>query len=157
MKRRCLPALLVIASAACFQEFATDPPAAVRAIEHVSPPAVQVVAGGEAPAPTIRLVEQSSREPVADVTVEFLLRPQSGSVANVVARTDANGIATAGKWTLPVQAGEAILDARAAGVSVSPALGIIMDFDDLITNAISILRTDQDAVHPAHIDERAKH
>lgn len=119
MRRRCLPALLVIASAACFQEFATDPPAAVRAIEHVSPPAVQVVAGGGAPAPTIRLVEQLSREPVADVTVEFLLRPQSGSVANVVARTDANGIATSGKWTLPVQAGEAILDARAAGVSVS--------------------------------------
>jgi hypothetical protein len=111
--------LAAASSAACFQDFSTDPPVAVRAMEHVSPPSVQVIAGGDAPVPTVRLVEQASREPVAGQTVEFLLRPGAGAIVNVVTRTDANGIASAGKWTLPVQAGDAILDARAGGASVS--------------------------------------
>ena len=72
MRRRCLPALLVTASAACFQEFATDPPAAIRAIEHVSPPAVQVVAGG-CPGFELFTHERIAFKEIQGMAVDFLV------------------------------------------------------------------------------------
>jgi hypothetical protein len=119
LRARSLSAAVAWSLAACFQDFSTDPEPASRELEHVSPPSAEGPAGSIVTSPTVRLVERGSRKPIPDITVEFLLRPQSGSIANVVTRTDADGVASAGTWTLPVQAGQAVLDVQADGLRIS--------------------------------------
>lgn len=116
---RLFPAAVGWSLAACFQDFTTPPATTDRVLEHVSPAFSEASAGTVLPSPTVRLMERDSRKPIPDVRVEFLLRPQSGSIATVVTRTDANGIASAGMWTLPVQAGSAVLDVQAEGLRIS--------------------------------------
>jgi hypothetical protein len=118
-RARFVVATVVWSSAACFQDFSTAPEPAGRVLEHVSSAFAEGPAGGAVASPTVRLVERVSRKPIPNIDVEFLPRPQSGSIANVVVRTDADGIARAGAWTLPVQAGAAVLDVRADGLSIS--------------------------------------
>ena len=113
------PAAVAWLLTACFQDFSTAPEPASRALEHVSPPSAEGLAGTVVPSPTVRVLEAVSRKPIPNVEVEFLPRPQSGSIASVVTRTGADGIASAGAWTLPVQAGAAVLDVRAAGLQIS--------------------------------------
>jgi hypothetical protein len=119
LRGRFVPPVLVWLLAACFQDFTTAPEPASRMLEHVSPAFAQASAGAIVTSPTVRLVERVSRKPIANIEVEFLPRPQSGSIANVVTRTDADGVASAGVWTLPVQAGEAVLDVEADGLRIS--------------------------------------
>jgi hypothetical protein len=62
------------------------------------------VVGGEAPAPAVRIVDARDR-PVGGISVHFVVMEGSGSVANELAPTDADGVATAGTWRLGRSAG----------------------------------------------------
>jgi hypothetical protein len=112
-------AVLAWSVAACFSDAGiTPPPAPDRKLEQVSTASLEVDPGAVVPGPIVRVTEAGSGKPVADVTVEFKLRPESGSIENVVARTDAHGLASAGRWTLPVRAGRATLDVQTGGLRI---------------------------------------
>ena len=65
--------------------------------------------------PTVRIASSDGR-PVRDVSVVFEAR-SGGSVTEPVVRTDANGVATAGKWVLGPNAGQQTLSATLPGVT----------------------------------------
>lgn len=63
-------------------------------------------------APTV-LVRSAAGRPLADVRVEFSVTRGGGSVGAALARTDAEGVATAGSWTLGPEPGVNQVQARA--------------------------------------------
>lgn len=68
-----------------------------------------------AAAPAVRVADASGR-PVAGATVRFVVIGGGGSVASANAATGADGVASAGAWTLGRQAGENVLEAQLEGV-----------------------------------------
>ncbi len=62
-------------------------------------------------APAI-VVRDASGNSLSGITVTFAVTAGAGYVANPTATTDANGIASAGKWTLGASAGTNVVEAR---------------------------------------------
>ncbi|MCU0950563.1 MAG: RICIN domain-containing protein, partial [Burkholderiaceae bacterium] len=76
----------------------------------------QATAGTAVPvAPAIRVTDRAGRG-VADAQVTFVVVAGGGSVTGAQQRTNAEGIAAVGSWTLGSTAGENILSARTAGL-----------------------------------------
>lgn len=63
--------------------------------------------------PTV-IVEDNDGRPVAGVTVSFTVTSGGGSIESTSARTDANGLASAGHWTLGPDPGLGVLSAAVA-------------------------------------------
>src|SRR5688500_8485017 len=86
-----------------------DPPSgpageiASTVIEQISPEVVEVTAGSVSPGPTIRLTDARSGRPRAGVAVEFRLREGNGFIAGARTRTDSQGLATSGVWSVPLR------------------------------------------------------
>ncbi|HEX2188410.1 MAG TPA: invasin domain 3-containing protein [Longimicrobiaceae bacterium] len=78
------------------------------------------VAGSAVAAPPSVRVRDSGGNPVADVEVTFAVASGGGSVTGATPRTDADGVATLGGWTLGTTAGTNTLTASvAAGPSAT--------------------------------------
>ncbi len=69
-------------------------------------------------APSVKVTDASSRG-VAGVTVTFTITGGGGSIAGATATSDANGVATAGSWTLGTTPGPNSLAATAAGTGIA--------------------------------------
>jgi adhesin/invasin len=69
-------------------------------------------------APSVRLVDRFGN-PVSGVAIVFAVAGGGGSVSGPTAATDANGVATVGRWTLGPNAGPNSLTATASGTGIS--------------------------------------
>ena len=93
-----LKACLISSIAACDSVSGPDTESG-RLVEQLTPASLEAVAGSVIdPAPTIRVTDERTGNPLRGITVEFRVWPGSGQVENAVTTTDASGIATAGKW-----------------------------------------------------------
>lgn len=80
----------------------------------------QSVAAGTAVsvAPSVRVTD-SFGNPISGLSVTFAPGPNNGSVVGGSSITDANGVATAGRWTLGTSSGPQTLDVTAGQLSAS--------------------------------------
>jgi alpha-tubulin suppressor-like RCC1 family protein len=76
--------------------------------------------GASVPLPPSVKVTDASTNPVADVQVTFAVASGGGSLTNATQRTNADGIATVGSWTLGPTPGANTLTATSAGLTGSP-------------------------------------
>ena len=108
--------VLAFALVACDGGSTVDPlvPTAIVATTSTSltAPASSVVS----PAPSVLVTDQNA-QPLAGVTVEFVVTSGGGSVTGGSVSTDASGIARVGSWSLGPNAGPNTLSANAASLS----------------------------------------
>src|SRR5262245_44811429 len=94
--------LLVAAVLAAACESSTEPP--IAQIVAATAPEVRSTVGTEViPAPTVRTIDENGR-PVAGIPVSFQAGG-GGTIAQTDVKTDKNGLATVGKWTLSLNSG----------------------------------------------------
>jgi len=98
----------------------TEPPPAFSVFESVSPTSGEGVVGTAGPYTPKVLVINGAGHPAANVRVKFAFvtdepGAQVGSIGTSEAVTNAEGIATAGEWTLSTKAGPNFLQATIAG------------------------------------------
>jgi 5-hydroxyisourate hydrolase-like protein (transthyretin family) len=62
-------------------------------------------------APTVKVVDVATGQPVSDVNVNFQVTAGGGSVSNPTSKTDNDGIASCGTWTLGQSTGTNTLEA----------------------------------------------
>src|SRR5687768_7954460 len=74
-----------------------------------------VVATEISPAPTVR-VKYGNGNPVVGVVVAFSVAAGSGTLMSYSPVTNADGIASAGRWTLGTKSGKQIVTARFGGL-----------------------------------------
>lgn len=115
MKRRgSLIAVVAAGVVAC--DSATGPPSTAARLEAVTAISVTGTVGAElAPVPAVRATSEEG-EPVAGLAVAFRVGDRSGTIANPTVRTDADGAASVGRWTLGSFAGSQTLTTGAAGL-----------------------------------------
>jgi adhesin/invasin len=114
---RVVPWLLVLGLAACGgggDGPAAPPPRVPASLTFVTPPTGGTV-GQVVSAPVVVAVRTADNQPVPNATVTFTV--SAGTLASASARTDAQGQATAGAWTLGTVAGPQTLTAAAGAVS----------------------------------------
>ncbi len=112
---------LLLATAAC-SDTPTDPgvlkPVATAALVSVSEGDGQTADVNSAvPTAPAVLVKSASGAPMAGVTVEFVVVQGGGSVTSPTAVTNAQGIATAGGWTLGATPGLNAVDAKVGSLA----------------------------------------
>jgi hypothetical protein len=74
-------------------------------------------AGTAVPQPLAVLVTDADNDPVANVDVLFTVRTGGGTIAGGSARTNSDGIATSGVWTLGSSLGTNIVEASVVGLT----------------------------------------
>ncbi|MBC8086665.1 MAG: hypothetical protein H7Z40_05330 [Phycisphaerae bacterium] len=119
----------------------------------LAPPTVAALSGiAGAPlatTPSVTLTDQKGRG-IANVWVKWT--PTAGKVVNDSSRTDANGLASSGIWTLGPAAGTQLLSAHAAGLPVVAISAVAKAGPvaalDLITSAITGMVASDVAVPP---------
>jgi adhesin/invasin len=94
---------------------ATGVSAAPASIVVVAGDGQTAVAGSAVATPPSVRVTDSRGNPVADATVTFAVATGGGSITGATPKTDGNGIATVGSWTLGTTAGPNSLTATLAG------------------------------------------
>ena len=119
--RRSAIAALAVAVVACGGDDGTGPnggkagPAASMAL-HAGNGQTAAAGTAVAAAPAVRVLDASNR-PVAGHAVTFAVTAGAGSVSQSAATTDANGVATAGAWTLGTTVGANTLVASSSGLA----------------------------------------
>jgi len=110
---RLAPALAVLFSLGCG---GSDPAPRVGSVTAVGDPAPQAAVVGTAVArvPAVR-VRSTDDQPMSGVAVEWAVTLGDGTAAATTTRTDADGIASAGGWTLGPRIGENWLTATVEG------------------------------------------
>lgn len=107
-------ALLSLALVSCDDDPAAPPvPANIQAF---AGDAQSAVAGTPVSVPPAVRVTDDGGGPVVGVDVRFTVRSGGGAVEGADATTNADGVATAGSWTLGTTPGENVLTARTAGL-----------------------------------------
>jgi hypothetical protein len=125
---------LISSALACSGDSTTSPPdvSGSKVIEPLMPFAVQGIAGSVIDAePAIRLKDKRTGQPLAGVTVQFIT--SGGYVDNQLTKTDAAGIATAGKWTLGPSAVKQTLTVNIAGMKTAFTADVKPDVPALIS------------------------
>ncbi len=112
--RRSALILLALGTAGC--NGATEPPsAAVRLTAETATSTAGTVHAEVVPAPAVRATDADGLG-VAGVPVTFEVGGGDGEIATTAIETEANGLATVGRWTLGAGAGEQTVTARADGL-----------------------------------------
>ena len=94
---------------------AVEPESARTTIERLTTATFSgTVAAEVSPAPSV-IIRDRDGHPLAGIAVSFEVT--GGKLVNQSLRTDAGGIASAGRWTLGTKAGDQLLTVRSAGVS----------------------------------------
>src|SRR5207245_8634065 len=99
------------------------------------------VAGSQLPIAPAVLVTDRFGNPIGGVTVGFAVTGGGGSVVNASQATGTNGVASAGTWTLGIQAGTNTLTATSAGLTGSPVTFTATGINAAATQLIPVTTT----------------
>jgi hypothetical protein len=113
-------------SLACSTEQPSAPDQ-VGQIERVAGTVVEARAGAIAASPIIKLTDRRTGKPIPDAVVEFQMSRVAGYYDNPITKTDAAGIASAGKWHVGTHAGGFQIDVVVGGLRTSMILTILAD------------------------------
>jgi hypothetical protein len=113
---RSAAAALVLTAIACSGDKSVGPPVPTSIVANTSTSLTAAAKSVVSPAPSVLVKDQNS-EPVAGVTVSFVITSGGGSVTGASVATDASGIATVGSWTLGTSAGLNTLTATAGALT----------------------------------------
>jgi hypothetical protein len=108
--------VLAFAFVACDGGSTIDPLVPTTIVATTSTSLTAAASSVVSPAPSVLVTDQNA-EPLAGVTVEFVVTSGGGSVTGGSVSTDASGIATVGSWSLGPNAGPNTLSATAASLS----------------------------------------
>ena len=109
-------AAVVLACIACDGGTTVEPPVPTAVVATTTTSLTGPVSSVVSPAPSVLVTDQNA-EPMAGVTVSFVVTGGGGSVTGGSVATDASGIATVGSWTLGPGAGPNTLTATAASLA----------------------------------------
>ena len=109
-------AAVALACIACDGGTTVEPPVPTAIVAATTRSLTGAVSSVVSPAPSVLVTDQNA-EPMAGVTVNFVVTGGGGSVTGGSAATDASGIATVGSWTLGPSAGPNTLTATAASLA----------------------------------------
>jgi hypothetical protein len=101
---------------ACKDSSAPNEPGAATKVAVQSGNGQGANSGTAVPEPLAVLVTDADEAPVAGVTVNFVVKTGGGSITGGTAQTGANGIATAGTWTLGSVLGANTVEASVSGL-----------------------------------------
>src|SRR6266568_8899215 len=99
---------VLIALNACRSDTATSPTAesGKPEVEAVTQTSISAIVGTVAsPAPVVRVTDNKTHKPLANVPVEFRVYTGGGSVTNGSVVTDATGLASPGEWRFMTRPG----------------------------------------------------
>ena len=108
--------VFALASIACDGGSSVDPRVPTTIVATTSTSLTAAASSVVSPAPSVLVTDQNA-EPLAGVTVEFVVTAGGGSVTGGSVATDASGIATVGSWSLGPNAGPNTLSATAPSLS----------------------------------------
>jgi hypothetical protein len=116
MALRSTAAAVVLACIACDGGKTVEPPVPTTMAATTSTSLTAAAGSAVSPSPSV-LVKDQNAEPMAGVTVTFLVTSGGGSVTGGSVATDASGIATVGTWSLGPGAGPNTLTASAGSLT----------------------------------------
>lgn len=114
--RHLVPSIAVLLLVGCHETTAPDPRTIPTALSAATVTSLTGTVGSPVlPAPSVRVVN-SGGDPIPDIEVRFTIGTGSGSVQGATVRTDAQGVATVGSWTMGKTTGTNTLVASVTGI-----------------------------------------